>query len=266
MVVKAYRAFVTKMLWIGNISASKSILLKLIANSSRAITKLTAADIERDQDKMNFKIAEKVSSDNIIESLKNDDEQAVKAFLNFIRHIMSAYIEPNLNPRRRLYSAWHAVFFCRLWKESLTKAKSRNTPKTPKQKDIFTPTIQDGFISHNLHVCVEINAHMLLKFLVYCRDLGKPELFLPNFTGSQDNEEFFRTARSMTSTFHTVINFDIKELLERAKRIEAIAEITRKVDDFEFARKQKLKPSFVPTKLLSDEEIEIVVKSACGTM
>lgn len=162
----------------------------------------------------------------------------------------------------RLYSAWHAVFFCRLWKESLTKAKSRNTPKTPKQKDIFTPTIQDGFISHNLHVCVEINAHMLLKFLVYFRDLGKPELFLPNFTGSQDNEEFFRTARSMTSTFHTVINFDIKELLERAKRIEAIAEITRKVDDFEFARKQKLKPSFVPTKLLSDEEIEIVVKSA----
>lgn len=66
----------------------------------------------------------------------------------------------------------------------------------------------------------------------------------------------------MTSTFHTVINFDIKELLERAKRIEAMGEIMRKIDDFEFPRSAKVKPSFIPKELPTDDEIEKTVATA----
>lgn len=100
---------------------------------------------------------------------------------------------------------------------------------------------------------------MILRFMVLCRDLQKPELFLVDLTGSQDCEGSFRALRSMTSTFNTVVNFDIKEVLERAKRIQTATSIMKRVDEYEFARNGKEKNSFVPTKLLTDDEIIEVV-------
>lgn len=63
----------------------------------------------------------------------------------------------------------------------------------------------------------------------------------------------------MGSTFNTVVNFGIKAVLERAKRIQSATEIMKKVDEFEFARNGREKNSFVPTELLTNDEIEEVV-------
>lgn len=202
MAVKGYRAFINNTFWIGNLTASKSILVKLIENSSRCIVKLTATEIigtgTGSTDKMNFKIVEKVVSDVVIDSLTQPEEQGVKAFLVFLRHIMTAYINPDVTLRNRLYSAWWTAFFCRVWKESI--AYGHEAAQDMKRDDVFTPTVKECFITQNLHTCVEINGHELLLFHLYCRDSGKPELFLVNLTGSQICEDLFRSARSMTST------------------------------------------------------------------
>lgn len=105
----------------------------------------------------------------------------------------------------------------------------------------------------------KLNAHGILLFMIQCRELGKPELFLVDLTGSQDCESSFRALRSMSSTFYTVVNFDVKEVLERAKRIQATARIMKNVQDFEFARNERKKKSFVPDVLLNDDEINEVV-------
>lgn len=97
MLVKSHRAFINHLLWIGSMSASKAILLKVISNSTRSFTGLTVDELNRNKDKMNFGIVEKVCRDRVIDSLKNDDERALKAFLLFERHLIKASLK---NPSR----------------------------------------------------------------------------------------------------------------------------------------------------------------------
>lgn len=258
--VKGYRAFINKPLFIGNVIASKAVLLKLVANTSRAFTGLTAAELDRDKDKMNFKIVQKVCSDKVISCLKN--ESAVKAYLMFIRHILTAYIEPNIEPNVRIRSAWYAAWFCRLWRESIHQGQRKaKIQKNEGQDNVFEPTLQNSFISHNLHVCLELDGHGIVQFLIRCRDMGKPELFLVDLTGSQDCEGHFRALRSMSTTFNTVVNVDIKEALERAKRIQKTLTIMKTVDEFEFARNAKTKKSFIPTELPTNDQIADIINN-----
>ena len=65
-----------------------------------------------------------------------------------------------------------------------------------------------------MHICVLTYA--LLTFLITVRDhVGNDDCFLPWLLGSQCCESTFRTARSMSSTFSTMINFGILGLLRR---------------------------------------------------
>lgn len=262
MGVKGHRAFINKPLFIGNLIASKAILLKLVANSPRAFTGLTAADLDRDKDKMNFGIVEKVCSDKVINCLKNEEERAVKAYLTFIRHIMTAYIENNVEPNVRIHSAWYTAWFSRLWKISILQGQRKaKIQKREGQDNVFEPSLQNSFISTNLHVCLEINGHGILQLLIRCREMGKPELFLVDLTGSQDCENHFRALRSMSTAFNTVVNVDVKEALERAKRMQATLEIMKTVEDFEFARNVRPKKSFIPTELPSNDQIVEIIRS-----
>jgi len=47
-------------------------------------------------------------------------------------------------------------------------------------------------------------------------------MFIPWHFSSQACEELFRTTRSMTSTFSTVVNFTMKDILQRLTRIELL--------------------------------------------
>lgn len=242
-----------KQLRIGSGLASRSILLSLIENSPRMITGITTAELSECKDSMNYGIVEKVCDDKVLSKLTQPQEYGTKVYLELIRHFMKAYISADSTPTERLHSAWYPVFFCRLWKESFTDRKIvKNNPRQA--------TLKDNFVTTNVQVCTELNGHELTKFLISCRDLQKPELFLPHQTGSQQCEVTFRSLRSMTSMFYTAVNFDIMEILQKIKRIFVSDSIVSSDIDFNFARQNKKTKIFVPKSLPTNGEINEIVQ------
>ena len=76
------------------------------------------------------------------------------------------------------------------------------------------------------YLCIELNAHALIIFMRTLHDhySDGAALFNPWKLGSQSCEKTFRTVRSMTSTFSTVINVGMLGLLHRLQiqfRLEA---------------------------------------------
>ena len=80
-------------------------------------------------------------------------------------------------------------------------------------------TISNNFITTNAYVCIELNAHALITHLMTVRDTLHVNVFLPWMLGSQSCERIFRTARSLSSTFSTIINFGMLGLLRRLHQI-----------------------------------------------
>ena len=75
---------------------------------------------------------------------------------------------------------------------------------------------------YNAYMCVELNAHSLITFLITLRDdlPANHACFTPWLLGSQSCERTFRTIRSMSSTYSTMINFGILGLLRRLHRLQ----------------------------------------------
>ena len=82
-------------------------------------------------------------------------------------------------------------------------------------------TLKTNFITQHCHMCVELNAHALITYVLTIRDHfhGDFDKFLPWMLGSQTCEKTFRIVRSMSSTFSTVLNFSILGLLRRLHRL-----------------------------------------------
>lgn len=124
-------------------------------------------------------------------------------------------------------------FFLRIWRAWL---KSKNDY-----------TISNNFITNNCYSCIEINAHSLIRLIVKFRDDTNltPDMFtIWNFS-SQTCEQFFRVTRSLTTTFSTVVNFSMKGIISRLKRIETIntikTELKNASSSIIFAREKNTK-------------------------
>lgn len=254
MVVKAFRALMTKILSLGfgnEAFASRSVLISLTNMFPKMIIGITKYDLTENKDNMNYAIAEKICAKRVTDKLTRPEEQATKTYLLLMRSIITAYIAPETTPDERIFASWYCAMFCRIWKESLcTAAKSA--------KDTVNATVDRSFISSNLHACMEINGHHTTLFHNQCRDMGRPELFLPHLTGSQPCEDKFRTLRSISTTRSTVVNFDTFEVLQKGKRLKTLDEFASPTDGFDFNSK-KVKPCFVPNALLSDSEVNAIV-------
>ena len=72
-------------------------------------------------------------------------------------------------------------------------------------------------------MCIELNAHAIITFLHSTKECGV--LYMPWLLGSQSCEKIFRLARSMTSTFSTIINFGMLGLLRRLQRLQMQSEL-----------------------------------------
>ena len=69
--------------------------------------------------------------------------------------------------------------------------------------------------------CIELNAHAMINYIIAIRDhIKENKYFVPWLLGSQCCETTFRTARSMSSIFSTVINFGMLGLLRRLHRLQ----------------------------------------------
>lgn len=106
----------------GSEVACRTHLLTLVEQAGRSVTGLTINQLSQNVDRMNFEVAGKVCSGEVINELKNRNEAATKAYLIFMRHIITGYITESSTVEERIYSAWYTVFFIRVWKQILLKA------------------------------------------------------------------------------------------------------------------------------------------------
>lgn len=97
-------------------------------------------------------------------------------------------------------------------------------------------TLKDNFLTLNCHVCIELNAHSLVLCLLYLKKTNMEYLLLSHLFGSQQCEALFRQVRSFTSTYSTVANCSVKEILTRIIQIQLQSEIAYCSEFFKYPR------------------------------
>lgn len=160
---------------------------------------------------MNYRIVEKLVSARVASGLQTHVLQSngTVLFLKLISYVTSAFTEFDLTALQRVFRIWYAVYFVRFWKDWLIQNKL---------------SVEDNFITLNAAFCIELNAHELIKVIIYCRRNNCSDAFLPPVFNSQWNERFFRKLRSMSSTYSTIVNFSVLQSLYRVKRADFLLE------------------------------------------
>lgn len=128
----------------------------------------------------------------------------------------------------------------------------------------------DNFISRNLYICIEVIAHTLISLIVKCREENCAESLLIHLFSSQTCEALFRLARSLTSAECTVINFAMKELLQKIRRLDMLLKVQTELGDklvFPREKRKRLLGTLSEEKLMnthipSNDEIKFTVLQA----
>lgn len=105
--------------------------------------------------------------DNIAEAC------ATKCYIELMKFIIDSYLNKSLDPLERTEKLWNVVFFLRYWCQwILVNCQC---------------SLKDNFITYNAYMCIEINAHSLITFLMTVRDQLNEDSasFLPWLLGSQ---------------------------------------------------------------------------------
>lgn len=74
------------------------------------------------------------------------------ATLSLLIFAMDSFLDQQMHPLERIKDLWYVVFFVRYWQKWLILNKSFN--------------LQDNFITSNAYMCIELNAHALIVFLI----------------------------------------------------------------------------------------------------
>jgi hypothetical protein len=260
MGVKQYSALVNKELVIGNGVASRGVLIALAKSTPKALLGFTEKDVAENKDAMSYRLTEKICNDRVLSRLQedDDDERGTKTYLKLLQFTIRSYVDPTTGVVERIYKSWYIIFFCRVWKEVLELMKTT----TPKEKDRMPLSIERNFISANLHGCFEINGHNMILLHKKCRELKKPEMFLPTKINSQSNENFFRSLRSQGKTNYTVVNFTLLEAIQKSKRIQMLEDLEYSTAEWLKRTNVKQNKFYVPSELLSDEQLNSTILEA----
>lgn len=78
-------------------------------------------------------------------------------------------------------------------------------------------------------------AHSLFLLMIHLSNISMPHFFMTHLFESQPCENFFGQIRSFTSTYSTVVNCSLKEILGRIKKIQLQNDISNR-SDFKFPR------------------------------
>ncbi|XP_058447967.1 uncharacterized protein LOC131428224 isoform X1 [Malaya genurostris] len=212
----------TRALQIGKFPASRGHLIA-IAKDGKENTGLAESDLEQ-HDKMSVKSFHKIIDPRVNEWLnKYPGTNATVAFITIMRLVYDSYEHLSLSPLERIKAIWCATFFIRVWHRWVQKCNNLK--------------LEEHFLTDNVELGIELNAHALINYLLFCRKLNRSELLLSTLLNSQHNERSFANARSMTGVQNTVINFDMLEYLNKATRFEYLDELRRKLDGkISFAR------------------------------
>lgn len=141
------------LLLFGSYSINQAHMLTLITKCSKDKHNLTRS-VLNPIDKQNFRSVQRICHKKVINLLRTNvpNSQGTAKFLELIQYVIDSYIDKTLKPLERIYKAWYAVFFLRIW-QSFIKSR-KNT------------TLKHNFLSLNCFVCIELNAHSLVKCLL----------------------------------------------------------------------------------------------------
>ena len=201
-----------------------SILVKLCGKDEHS---LRIKDLDH-KDKQNFNAVERIIKASHLLN-KMPDAVGTKSYIGIIEAVLYSYLDKSMTPEKRLEEIWFATFFLRYWRQWV----------------ILHPkfSLKENFITSNAYMCVEVNAHSLLGFFIMIRDAlpDHSACFIPWMLGSQTCERTFRSLRSMTGTFSTVINFSMLGLLQRLHKLYIQEEIMSesKSNGITFPRQEK---------------------------
>ncbi|CAG9822811.1 unnamed protein product [Phaedon cochleariae] len=190
---------------------------------------LTTGDLQS-MDKMNFEAANKLCSNSVINLLRGllkdiEGSEATAQYLLMQRRILEAFVEKNMEINTRIYNMWYSILFLRVWRQWL----SRNNY-----------SMEKNFISQNAYTCIELNGHGLILLTQKLKQ--EASSFLPWYFSSQPCEKIFRQTRSMTSTFSTIVNFSLTDILGRLSRIQTLNEISTDLGStYCFPKEQNIK-------------------------
>lgn len=194
-------------------------------------------------DKMNFKSVLKIISNDVINCLDYDKKtMATQTYLKVMQFVLDSFLDRGLKAVERVFKIWFSVFFLRQWRCWIKRSKEYN--------------LTDCFITLNAYTCIEMNAHSMLMMILDHIEKGTLDEFYPWLLGSQQCEEWFRAARSLTSTLSTIINFTAQEFIHKSKRIEFVHEATYSLsEEFNFPRSSKKKADVVSQYSLTKQDI-----------
>jgi len=167
-------------LQMGNYLATPDHLHYLVETVSKDKHLLTSLDL-KGEDKMNYSAGEKMCSLSVINNLKEiANTDGTIAYLNIMRYIILSFLDESTTLSDRVYYMWYSVFFLRIWRAWIKRNKQY--------------TIKDNFLTNNCYLCIELNAHNLIKLITLFKDGRQsltPEMFHPTTFSSQMCEKFF---------------------------------------------------------------------------
>ncbi|XP_046409390.1 uncharacterized protein [Neodiprion pinetum] len=236
----------------GNNIATVSHLKLLIQSQSKDKHQITYSDLDP-KDKMNFPSVQKICQENV-RKLLNDTvpgSEGTCQYLKILHNTVVSYIDSELTPLERIFSIWYSVFCLRMWRAWISANDSY--------------TLGKNFITSNCYTCIEINAHTLIDVIIRLRDSDQPELFLPSLYSSQPCESFFRQVRSMSSTYSTIVNCSMMDIIHRLNRIQVQNEIIIEESEniiFPRFRERKSVINVNTYPLPSNQEIQKTVEDA----
>ena len=208
--LKARLLTLSQLLSMGKHSAVASHLHLVQATFNKEQHNLRFKDLDH-KDRQNFEAVNRIINTNVLALLDHfPDAKGTKCYLQLIKSVVDSYLNKQLDPLSRIKEAWFAVFFTRYWRQWIVSSKRY--------------TLQYNFITLNSYICIELNAHALILLLMIMREKsisdGHDYHYCPWLLGSQPCEKAFRAARSMSSTFSTVVNFNILGLLRRLYKLQ----------------------------------------------
>lgn len=241
----------TKRLPLGKYFVSISHLIAILKNFPRDQHQLTWTTLNP-IDKQNFDSVVRICDRRVIDLLESNvkDSEATVLFLEILQNVISSYSDIDLPPLERVRKIWYVVFVLRLWRRSIMARKIN---------------LKDNFITSNCYSCIEMNAHSLIRIILFAKKNDLTEAFLPYLLNSQHCEAFSRQIRSFTTTYSTVANCTVKEMVGRITKIQLLNDIPLMGKKIQFPRtvKTPIKNAYsLPNQNEILETIEICKKVA----
>ena len=148
---------------LGSFVASGAHLHILVGLHGKETHGLRRRDIDH-RDKQNFDAVEHIiSASYLLESMP--DAIGTKCYIDLMKASIYSYLNKSLSPEKRLEEMWYAVFFVRYWRQWICLQPQF--------------TLSDNFILGNAYMCIEINAHSLLAFILMMHDMPNSTHFCP---------------------------------------------------------------------------------------